>query len=125
MVEFPVFVSSRDSGEMKRYRDLQQMQHALERIDVENGEYVVWDRMGRLVSLLVRQGPGWLELRTEAQAVSEFQEALRRFARSAGVELSPDSVSMDSAEGSYENVAERISKKRDRLGWFARLKQRF
>ena len=63
MVEFPVFVSSRDSGEMKKYQDIEKMEHALERVDVENGEYLAWDRQSRAVKLQVREGTGWLALR--------------------------------------------------------------
>ena len=59
---FPVFVSSRDSEEMKKYQDIEKMEHALERVDVENGEYLAWDRQSRAVKLRVREGMAGAEV---------------------------------------------------------------
>jgi hypothetical protein len=42
-VAFPVFVLASDSREILRFSSLAEMQQNLERIDVENEEYEVWD----------------------------------------------------------------------------------
>ncbi len=125
MVEFPVFVSSRDSGEMRRYQDLPEMERALERIDVQNGEYVAWDRQFRLVSLQAKEGDSWLSLSVGNPAMPEFQSALRRFASSMGLEMEREAMSGTSAELMYEGVSKRVSQAKARMGWFKRLTRRF
>ena len=125
VVEFPVFVLSRDSGEMRRYQDIRDMERQLERIDVENHEYVVWDRRACLVSMKIEKGPGWLALSAGGQAMSEFQEALRRFADLNGIRLDREGMSTASAEVMFENVAKRVAQERGRMGWFKRFRRRF
>ena len=47
---------------MKKYQDIEKMEHALERVDVENGEYLAWDRQSRAVKLRVREGMAGAEV---------------------------------------------------------------
>jgi hypothetical protein len=42
-VAFPLFVLERDSGDVMRFNSVAEMQKQLERIDVENAEYLAWE----------------------------------------------------------------------------------
>jgi len=46
MWQFPVFVKSKDSGDVNSYNSVKEMLRALEQIDVENDEYQAWDATG-------------------------------------------------------------------------------
>lgn len=89
-IKFPVFVLAKDSGEVLKFDSIEQMQNQMERIDVENGEYQVWDREGRSVNLSV-QKPLWLsaELGGEAHR-QQLVESLRKYAEAIGTELQVD-----------------------------------
>ena len=79
------------------------MEHALERVDVENGEYLAYDRQSRAVKLQVREGTGWLALMWSGDV----------------------RVPATSPEIMYEIVAKAVSEAQERMGWFARLRKRF
>jgi hypothetical protein len=111
MVEFPVFVVSRDSGEMVKFADAREIERRFERIDVENGEFVAWDRQARRVSLEVREGPRWLALGIGEQAMPEFQAALRRFAGVFGLEVGREDPSAADVEAMFESVAPRVAQR--------------
>jgi hypothetical protein len=125
MIDFPVFVSTRDSGDMKKYQNSREMEHALERIDVENGEYLAWDRQCRTMKLQVKEGPGWLALSTGEPAIPEFRGALARFTSSMGHESDSMVTDGTSAEAMYEAAAKHVSQAKGRMGWFKRLTRRF
>ena len=65
----PVFVVARDSGEVMKFDSVYDMQHRLERIDIENSEYVAWDSHGRPLRLSV-QKPVWLKIGLRLSSIS-------------------------------------------------------
>lgn len=87
-VTFPILVLIRDSGEVVRFNSAREMQHHLERIDVENEEYLAWESTGRPVRMTVEE-PLWLklELRADAPDTQALFSALQKFAESRGVKL--------------------------------------
>ena len=72
MVEFPVFVSSRDSGEMKKYQDIE-FRTALERF----ASLVLLDFAHELMAATSPE----IMYEMVAKAVSEAQERIGWFAR--------------------------------------------
>ena len=87
-VAFPVLVLERDSGDVMRFDSVAEMQKQLERIDVENEEYLAWESSGRPIRMAVEE-PLWLKLESkaaEADTVGLFS-TLRKFAESRRVKL--------------------------------------
>jgi hypothetical protein len=62
MWQFPVFVKSKDSGDVNSYNSVKEMLRALEQIDVENEEYQAWDATGLPLKLSVQRSNEWLRL---------------------------------------------------------------
>jgi hypothetical protein len=87
-VTFPVIVLEQDSGNFMRFISLAEMHKQLERIDVENEEYLAWESSGRPITMTVEE-PLWLKLeaRTEEPDTARLFSALQRFAESRGVSL--------------------------------------
>jgi hypothetical protein len=85
-VSFPVLVLERDSGYLLRFDSLVEMKKHLERIDVENGEYLAWEPSGCQISMTVEE-PLWLklELASAEPDSAALLDTLRRFAESNGV----------------------------------------
>jgi hypothetical protein len=87
-IAFPVLVLERDSGDVMRFESVAEMQKQLERIDVENEEYLAWESSGRPISMAVEE-PLWLKLEsttTQPDTAGLFS-ALKRFAESRGVKV--------------------------------------
>jgi hypothetical protein len=86
-LEFPVFVREKDSGDMRRFDSLYEMQRQLERIDIENEEYDAWDGAGAPVRLRVQQ-PVWLAIhRGSEPSPGELRSVLLYNAAQAGIDL--------------------------------------
>jgi hypothetical protein len=85
---FPVLVLEKDSGDVMRFNSAAEMQKQLERIDIENEEYLAWDSSGRRISMTVEE-PLWLKLESWKQKpdAAGLFNALQRFARLRGVTL--------------------------------------
>jgi hypothetical protein len=111
-LSFPVFVLAKDSGEISRFESLLEMQHELERIDVENAEYEAWDRDGRPLTLNVQE-PTWLKLvpRTIEGSTTTLDDALLSWAKSLGIE--PPEPSPKPLE-LYETIRRAATKSRRR-----------
>ena len=81
--EFPIFLRTRDSGEVKAYSSVIDMELDLEEIDVENGEYEAWDAGGIPLALSVQREKIWLRLAVAAapqpeQLILAIAERARR-----------------------------------------------
>jgi hypothetical protein len=87
-ISFPMLVLVQDSGELLRFDSIAEMQHHLERIDVENEEYLAWESSGHPVTMTVEE-PLWLKLESRAEKpdTAGLFSALQRFAESRGVKL--------------------------------------
>ncbi len=53
--EFPIKVRAKDSGEIIHCKDIYEMQHHFEKIDIENSEYEAWNAEGRPVKMSVQK----------------------------------------------------------------------
>jgi hypothetical protein len=93
---FPVLVFERDSGDLMRFNSMSEMQEQLERIDVENNEYLAWESDGRPIAMVVEE-PLWLRLEPKAEEpdIAGLWGALERFAECRGVRL----------EGGHQNMS--------------------
>jgi hypothetical protein len=87
-IAFPMLVLVKDSGELLRFDSIAEMQHHLERIDVENDEYLAWESSGRPIHMTVLE-PLWLKLESKAEEpdTAGLFSALQRFAESRRVKL--------------------------------------
>jgi len=87
-VAFPVLVLERDSGDIMRFDSVADMQKQMERIDVENTEYLAWESSGRPISMMVEE-PLWLKIESKANEpdTAGLFSALQRFAESRGVKV--------------------------------------
>src|SRR5579859_7369218 len=87
-VAFPVLLLEKDSGDLMRFNSVAEMQKQLERIDVENEEYLAWESSGRPITMMVEE-PLWLKLESKAEEpdTAGLFSALQRFAESRGVKF--------------------------------------
>jgi hypothetical protein len=92
---FPIFILEKESREIMRFDSREDAQSYLERIDVENEEYAVWDANARPLRMAVEE-PLWLVLEPSAVGpdLSGLLSDLRYFAQMQGVELTPEEQAM-------------------------------
>ena len=116
-VAFPVLVLERDSGDVMCFNSVAEMQKQLERIDVENAEYLAWESSGRPIQMAVQE-PLWLKLECSAQEpdTAGLFSALKKFAESRGVKV--DAVDQNTSPlALYEKIiAQSLPAKRGVLG---------
>ena len=69
---FPVYVLTKDCGDVKEFPTLAAMQHHLEAIDVENEEFEAWDTDRRRLQLAVGKPKSqWLKIIATQDQLSE------------------------------------------------------
>lgn len=117
---FPVFVLAKDSGEIMRFESIGKMQHELEAIDVENGEYEAWDIAGFPLRLGV-QPATWLTLeRVSAEpAPEQLLRALHDFARLK--QVSVDDLAPEGFSALFERITSGIAARKKRSGLLKQL----
>jgi len=119
-VEFPIFVLAKDCGEVQRFDSIYELQKQLEEIDVENAEYLVWDKTGNPVSLAV-QKPVWLKLESAVGAQQpDLKSCLEKYATAVGIDVGLKEASAQEFKRAYEQI-ESEAKGRTRPGVFGRL----
>jgi hypothetical protein len=87
-IVFPVLVLERDSGDVMRFNSVAEMQKQLERIDVENAEYLAWESGGCPIRISAQESL-WLNLECDATGADTagLFNALKKFAGSRGVQV--------------------------------------
>ena len=106
-VEFPVFVLAKDSEEVERFDSIYRLQRQLERIDVENNEYLAWDVNGSAVALSVQE-PVWLKLEPFADMNQVgLKDCLEKYAATLGVEVNLAQTSPKAFKDAYEQIVAR------------------
>lgn len=86
-VQFPIFILAKDCGEVTCFESIQELQRQLEEIDVQNEEYLAWDKVGNSVKLSV-QKPLWLKLeRVEDSLQPSLMDSLQKYAATLGIKL--------------------------------------
>jgi hypothetical protein len=110
-MNFPIFVLTKDCGEVTRFNSIEELQSQLEEIDVENGEYAVWDRTGTSLKMSV-QKPLWLHIEPEELKPhqSDLRDALKQYAAALGIQEKLEGIS----DGDFESVFAQISVHLDR-----------
>lgn len=122
-VEFPIFVLAKDCGEVQRFASIYELQKQLEEIDVENAEYLAWDKHGRPVSLGVQQ-PVWLKLESKADLQQlELEAALEKYAAALGLNVHVDEASPAEFNQAFEQIESEV-KRHTRPSLFRRLIRR-
>jgi hypothetical protein len=86
-VQFPVFILAKDCAEITCFESIQELQRQLEEIDVQNEEYLAWDKVGNPVKLSV-QKPLWLKLEmVEDSSQPSLRDSLQKYAATLGIKL--------------------------------------
>lgn len=116
-VAFPVLVLERDSGDVMRFNSVAEMQKQLERIDVENAEYLAWESGGRPIRMAVQE-PLWLKLECSAPEpdTTGLFSALKKFAESRGVKVDAGDQNTSSLAFYEKIIAQSPPAKRGVLG---------
>ena len=106
-IVFPLFVRTKDSGEIAKFESLDEMQRELEAIDVENAEYEAWDRNGMPLNLAV-QRPIWLKCEPSSSAArpGELRQAIINYATISDVQLGAEESTSLECEALFRRVAE-------------------
>ncbi len=103
-IEFPVFVCTKDSGEIQMFESLYDLQYHLEEIDVENAEYLVWDKCGKPVSLAV-QKPVWINLESTIDLQQlDLKSCLEKYADKLGIAIKLKEESAPEFSQAYEQI---------------------
>jgi hypothetical protein len=124
-VGFPVFLRTEDSGEVKGYGSIAEMQSDIEKIDVENGEYDAWDVAGTPLAMRVEE-PAWLRLEPSASPQPpQLATAITEFAGRAGVEVDTAALSRQEFAIALEHTREMVRANWRAKPWWRRLVERF
>ena len=84
---FPIYVLARDCGEVRRFGSLEELQINLERIDVENHEYLAWDANGLPLKFSICE-PMWLLVELDAARTDlTLTEALTKYPDALGLRI--------------------------------------
>jgi hypothetical protein len=110
-MDFPILILAKDCGDILKFDSIQEMQHRLEKIDVENDEYDAWDRNGMPLKLTVQQ-PEWLHIEAQSREseVEKVKELIRVVARRAGVDAQEEQSK--NLVALFDDVNARVSKRR-------------
>jgi hypothetical protein len=124
--DFPVFLRTKDSGEVKAYRSVIEMELDLEEIDVENDEYEAWDAGGTPLVMSVQQEKIWLGLAVAAAPqLEQLIMAIAEYAGRAGVDIDAMALSRRNLATALERTREMAEAKRRAKPWWRRLMQSF
>jgi hypothetical protein len=122
-IDFPLFICAKDTGEVERFDSVCELQSELEEIDVENAEYLAWDKHGSPVSLSV-QKPVWLKLELQPTLDQpKLKTCLQKYAARVGVDIALNEPSEQEFSRAYQQL-ETDLKQRVRPSLFKRLMRR-
>jgi hypothetical protein len=124
----PIFIRTRDSGDVVAFSSIAEMQRQLEKIDIENNEYEAWDAGGRQLLLsLAPAGPEWLgvEALSAEPKPEKLSDAIRQFAHSHGLEVDLSGLSRHEYSAVLVEVAAALERKRQSKSWLSRFLSRF
>jgi len=120
-ISFPVFVYAKDCDEIRRYDSIDELQRQLEEIDVENNEYLAWDRFGAPLKLGV-QKPMWITVEAAApDDGASLKDCLGKYARSLGLNPTEIGSSADELAASFQQITNEAEKRRRDQGFFRRM----
>jgi hypothetical protein len=123
-VNYPVFILAKDSGEISRFDSVEEMQRQLEKIDVENGEYVAWDRNGTSLNMSV-QKPVWLRIEPAVAKLQQIplRDALTQYGKTLGVDVEIDGTTDADFEKAFAKIRAYVDRKSASRSfkWLARI----
>ncbi len=124
-IKFPLFVLAKDCGEIATYDSAHDLQFHVEKIDVENGEFEVWDKDGLPINLSVRE-PLWLGLEpaSDQHDPEKLGGVLRKYAESVGVQL-PDPLPVNAFESALDKIRDQNKKRMEEMNPLRRFLARF
>ncbi|MCK5707798.1 MAG: hypothetical protein KAI43_09100 [Candidatus Aureabacteria bacterium] len=106
-IKFPVFLREKDCGDITKYSSASEMQNDLERIDIENEEYEVWNSQGALLKLSV-QDPMWLKVELDKEKSEDYRKILLEFAKQNKIEIeNPEQFTSD--ESLYDFIEKKLN----------------
>jgi len=126
MWQFPVFVRSKDSGDVRSYSSVEGMQRDFEQVDVENKEYDAWDSTGLPLILLVQKANQWLRLEPADAAQSEqLAGAIAEFAERQNVQVDASRLLAGGFPAALAQITSAIQARRQTQSWWQRFRSRF
>jgi len=126
MWQFPVFVRSKDRGDVKSYNAVEDMCRHLEEIDVENKEYDAWDAAGLPLDLSVQKSSEWLRLEPADTAQPEqLASAIAEFAERQNVQVDTSRLFAGGFPAALAQITSAIRARRQAQSWWKRFKSRF
>lgn len=84
VINYPIIVLAKDSGEVFVYQNFEDLERAVEKIDIENDEYKAWDTSGHALVLGVQKS-SWLRVDLSDSDESGLRAAITEFASSLGI----------------------------------------
>lgn len=111
--EFPVFVLSKDCGEVEMFNSLESLEKELELIDVENSEYEIWDAQGLRLRLSA-QKPTWLKIEEVQPDYDGLKTSVLNYASASGLKIS------DMETKSLKTIIQAVSAQKYRTSFFRR-----
>jgi hypothetical protein len=126
MWQFPVFVRSKDSGDVKSYNSVEAMCRHFEQIDIENKEYDAWDATGLPLNLSVQRSSQWLRL-VPASAVqpNQLAAAIAEFAVRQNVQVDGLRLFAGGFPAALAQITSAIQARRQTQSWWQRFKSHF
>jgi len=126
VLQFPVFVKSKDSGDVNSYQSVGDMQRKMERIDIENEEYEAWDVTGLPLKLSVHESKQWLGLQPAKDAQPrELASAIIEFALRQNVPIDASRLFAGGFPAALAQIISGIQVQRQTQSWWQRFKGHF
>ena len=126
MWQFPVFVLSKDCGDVNTYNSIEDMCRHFEEIDIENKEYDAWDATGLPLELSVQGSSQWLRLEPGDTAQPEqLADAIAEFAKRQDIQLDASHLSAGGFPAALAQIKSAIQARRQTQSWWRRFKSRF
>ena len=126
MWQFPVFVRSKDCGDVKSYNSVEDMCRHFEEIDIENKEYDAWDATGLPMALSVRKSSQWLRLDpADTIQPGKLAGAIVEFAERQNVRVDESRLFAGGFSAALAQITSAIQTRRQTQSWWQRFKSRF
>ena len=136
----PIFIRSKDCGDVRRYSSLVDVQNHLEQIDVENEEYDAWDRKGNPLTLSVENPPTkatpssfrakhsdiWLRVyAAQALELPTLTEAIVDFAHRNDAVVDRSALERGDFIDALDQVISQLDERLKAMNWWERFRHRF
>ena len=114
--KYPIFVFEKDDRSLRMIESLKSIRYHLEAIDIENDEYVFWDRDGRGVRVIT-SGRKIADL-SSCEATLPWSDGFSQFLSSNEL---PKSIMKESPMETWEGIQGALSARPKKAGFWSRL----